>query len=89
MLKIVKTGSSEYVRGSAAVALGRIASFETANTLRKELESKRNPATTRAFIAVALGLVMDRHERPLITRVGEHLNHRMSVEVIREILTFL
>jgi len=89
LTEIVKEGSTEYVRGSAAVALGRLATPRTAEELRDYLADEDNPDTTRAFVAVALGLVMDRRPFPVLTRVWEHYNHRMAVAAMAEVLTLL
>ena len=86
---LVRDGRTEYVRGSAASALGRLATPAAAEALREVLDNERNPATTRAFVAVALGLVMDPHPVPLLARLGEHFNHRMATESVAEVLTFL
>ena len=87
--ELVRNGRTEYVRGSAAAALGRLATPDTAESLRETLADKHQPATTRAFVAVALGLVMDPHIIPFLARLGEHFNHRMSTEAVSEVLTFL
>jgi HEAT repeat protein len=89
LIRLVTTAKTEFVRGSAAVALGRLATPEAAKALREILEDERAPDTTRAFVAVALGLVMDRHDVPLLSRLGEHFNYRMAVEAVSEVLTFL
>jgi HEAT repeat protein len=89
LLDLVANGSSDYVRGSAAVAVGRLADYETAEALRKLVEDRKRTDATRAFAAVALGLVLDRHEVPILSRVGDHLNYSMVGEAIREILTLL
>jgi HEAT repeat protein len=89
LTRLVLTAKTEFVRGSAAVALGRLASHTTAEVLRATLADESVPDTTRAFVAVALGLVVDRHEVPLLSRLGEHFNYRMSVEAVSEVLTFL
>lgn len=89
LVEILKTASSEFTRGSAAVALGRLADYDTALALRDILADRTLPDTTRAFTAVALGLVMDQHDVPLLSRLGEHFNHRMLSSALAEVLTFL
>jgi HEAT repeat protein len=86
---LVRSGRTEYVRGSAALALGRLATPQKASALREYLADDGNPATTRAFVAVALGLVLDRADVPMLSRVGEHFNHRMATEAEIEVLTLL
>jgi len=87
--RLVRNGRTEYVRGSAALALGRLATPETAESLRAYLADRGNPGTTRAFVAVALGLVLDRAEVPKLSRIGDHLNHRMATAALIEVLTLL
>jgi HEAT repeat protein len=89
LISLVKNGRSEYVRGSAAMAIGRLADPTIARQLVEVLSDKSSPATTRAFVAVALGFSLDRHDVPLLSRIGEHLNHRMVVAAVAEVLTFL
>jgi len=89
LLDLVRNGSSEYVRGSAAVALGRLATPEVAKELLKILEDKRGTDMTRAFVAVALGLAVDRKPTPMLSRIGDHLNHFMVVAALGEALTLL
>jgi len=89
LIDLVKNGRTEYVRGSAATAVGRLVSTAAALELVEVLKDPRNPNTTRAFVAVALGLALDRHEVPLLSRVGEHFNYRMVVASVAELLTFL
>ncbi len=89
LIDLVKNGKTEFVRGSAAAAVGRLADSATALTLMRILLDRENPDTTRAFVAVALGLAMDSHEVPLLSRIGEHFNHRMVLAAVAEILTFL
>jgi HEAT repeat protein len=89
LLEVVKKGSTEYARGSAAAALGRLATEEQAIGLAEVLADRRTSDTTRAFVAVALGMVLERTTEPLLTRIGEHLNHRMVLPSISEVLTFL
>ncbi len=89
LLAVLKGDASEFVRGSVATALGRLATAEQAVALADFLADRRHPDTTRAFVAVALGMVLERHPVPLLTRIGEHLNHRMAVPSLTEVLTFL
>jgi HEAT repeat protein len=89
LTKVVREGTTEYVRGSAATALGRLASPKAAEALRELLEDEKAPDTTRAFVAVALGLVLDRQPVPILSRIGDHLNQRMTTEAVAEVLTFL
>lgn len=89
LTKLVREGTTEYVRGSAATALGRLASPEAAEALREILVDQDAPDTTRAFVAVALGLVLDRHPVPILSRLGDHLNQRMATAAVAEVLTLL
>lgn len=89
LTQLVREGSSEYVRGSAATALGRLADPKAAEALREILEDEKAPSTTRAFVAVALGLVLDRSPVPVLSRIGDHLNQRMATEAVAEVLTLL
>jgi len=89
LLKLVREGSSEYVRGSAAVALGRLATPQVAQELLKILDDKRATDMTRAFVTVALGLAVDRKPIPMLSRLGDHLNHFMVVAALGEALTLL
>ncbi len=89
LIDLVRSGRTEYVRGSAATAVGRLVSTTSALQLVEVLRDSGNSNTTRAFVAVALGLALDRHEVPLLSRVGEHYNYRMVVASVTELLTFL
>jgi HEAT repeat protein len=89
LLDLVENGSSDYVRGSAAVALGRLADPETAMALCRLVADPKRTDATRAFAAVALGLVVDRGDTPILSRIGDHLNYSMATEAIVEVLTFL
>jgi HEAT repeat protein len=89
LLEVVKKGTTEYARGGAAAALGRLATEAQALTLTEVLADRQTSDTTRAFVAVALGLVLERTSEPLLTRIGVALNHRMVLPSIAEVLSFL
>ena len=81
-------GDSESIRGRAAVALGRFDGASTRNALAKVLADVENPVTVRALAAVALGMVLERHPLPMLSRLGDGLNHRMASETVAEILSY-
>jgi HEAT repeat protein len=89
LIKLVKEGSSEYIRGSAAISLGRLATPDTAQELVKLLTDEKGKNMTRAFAAVALGLALDRDPVPVLSKLGDHLNHFMVVAALGEALTLL
>jgi len=82
------SGDSESIRGRAAVALGRFDGAATRNALAKVLADVENPVTVRALAAVALGMVLERHPLPMLSRLGDGLNHRMASETVAEILSY-
>lgn len=77
---------SEHARGSAALALGYLTLPETSAPLRQLLRDSTEPANLRTLAALALGVVMDEGEVPLLSRVGDHLNPHLSLEVLNDVI---
>jgi HEAT repeat protein len=86
LTKLIREGSSEYVRGSAALALGYVVSVNGAIPLVEILSQDGAADTTRSLAAVALGVVLEEREVPVLTRLGTHLNPHLPVDVLQEAL---
>jgi HEAT repeat protein len=84
---VMRDSGTEYVRAGAALALGRIGGPVAAEALQELLLDDDASGLSRGQAAVGLGLVLDPHVPPALSRVSRGLNYRMSVPVVIEVLT--
>jgi HEAT repeat protein len=89
LTKLVQDGSSLFVQGAAAMALGRIGGADAAKTLGALLADDSRPGLARGFAAVGLGHVLDRNAGRSLARVGAHLDWYAATPSVQEILTIL
>jgi HEAT repeat protein len=86
LTRIMRTGSTEYDRGSAALALGCVATVRTAGPLVETLRDTSAADTTRALAAASLGLVLESGQVPVLTRLGDRLNPHIAVATLTRAL---
>jgi HEAT repeat protein len=86
LVAVLRGDSSDYVRGSAALALGYLVPPERATPLVEALADEKAPDTTRILAAIALGLVLEDRDVPVLSRLEGHLNPGIRVAVLRQVL---
>ena len=85
-----RTDESQYVLGSAALALGRLGDARAvASLVRIQADDKTYPDLTRALAIVALGQIGDRADVPVLARAATDVNYRNRVPALTELLTIL
>lgn len=92
LVGILESGEeSQYVLGSAALALGQIGDERAVEALVRIAEDTqdRYPYLTRALATVALGQLGDRRDVPTLARVSTGHNYRAYVSAMAELLTIL
>ena len=89
LTKLVEGGSTVFVQGSAAVALGGIGGEDAGRALLALLRDDTRPELSRAMAAVGLGLLVDPTEGRRIAAVGADLSWYVFTPTVSEILTIL
>jgi len=89
LLDLIEKARADHAKMTAAVALGRIATPLEAKALIGILEDPRRTDLAREAAAVALGLVVDRCEVPLLSKLGDHFNYMMATDAVKEVLSIL
>jgi HEAT repeat protein len=89
LVTLVRDAKSEWVRGNAALALGRIGGPEAARAMIELLADDGSSSPTRGLAAVALGHMLDRREVPALVALVEDLDYLLPLESIKELLTIL
>lgn len=88
---IEDSNDSIAVHGSATQALGWIGDNRAVKVLTRFVINEKNQYqdATRAFAAVALGLLGDKDDVPILSRIAEHNNYLSQTEAMAELLTIL
>ena len=89
LTRLVGDGSSLYVQGAAAMALGRIGGGDAAKTLTALVADTSRPGLARGFAAVGLGHLLDRNAGRGLAKVGTYLDWYVPTPSVQEILTIL
>lgn len=85
-----ESASSIALNGAATQALGFIGDTRAVEPLSHLLEDRKTSQdATRAFAAVALGLLGDKDEISLLSRIAENDNYLLATEAMAEVLTIL
>ncbi|MCB9831177.1 MAG: HEAT repeat domain-containing protein [Planctomycetes bacterium] len=88
--EIEASENSLAVHGAVTQGLGFIGDRSAVPTLIKFLrERDKYQDSTRAFAAVALGLLGDKDDIPIISKISEHNNYLIRTDAIGEVLTIL
>lgn len=88
--EIEASENSIAVHGAVTQGLGFIGDRSAVPTLIKFLKERdKYQDSTRAFAAVALGLLGDKDDIPIISKISEHNNYLIRTDAIGEVLTIL
>ena len=88
--EISDSSKSKAVHGAVTQGLGFIGDVSAVPTLVKFVrDSKKFQDVTRAFAAVALGLLGDKDNIPVIAKISENNNYLTRTDAIGEVLTIL
>ncbi len=82
-------GTTMYVQGCVALSLGRIGERACIAPLVAMLRDKDAPTTSRVGAIIALGLLGDALDHPVLSRVTRDANYRAQVEAVSEVLRIL
>ncbi len=86
--KVLRRARAEYVKSSAATALGTIGDHTAIDLLVEVAGDKSGTADlARAHATVALGLVGEQRDLPVLSRVSANLNYRALLESLQELLS--
>ncbi len=88
LIDVIRSAGTEFVKSSAATALGHIGDTAAVNVLI-EISADRGgvPDLARAHATVALGILAEKSELPVLSVLGEDLNYRALVDSLQEALT--
>lgn len=89
MLDELRKAKSFAVQGQLITAIGTIGDHTAIQPLVDILDSKSQPAQTRAMAAVGLGMIGDLREIPSLARLSKNYNYRASVNDLDELLFIL
>ncbi len=88
--EIEASENSLAVHGAVTQGLGFIGDRSAVPTLIKFLKERdKFQDSTRAFAAVALGLLGDKDDIPIISKISEHNNYLIRTDALGEVLTIL
>lgn len=88
--EIAESSNSQAVHGAVTQGLGFIGDSSAVPTLRDMVtNTTKFQDATRAFAAVALGLLADKDEIPLLSKISENNNYHTRTDALGEVLTIL
>ena len=88
--EIADSGNSQAVHGAVTQGLGFIGDVSAVPTLKNMVtDTAKFQDATRAFAAVALGLLGDKDEIPVLSKISENNNYHSRTDAIAEVLTIL
>lgn len=89
LVETVKKSRTLCVTSAAVKALGLIGDRNAIAPLRELLQDKKQAPLSRAFAAVALGIISEKTDLPWNSEVSQNFNYRAKVPSIAEVLDIL
>ena len=88
--EIARSENSQAVHGAVTQGLGFIGDVSAVPTLTEMVKDRKKfKDATRAFAAVALGLLGDKDNIPILSKIAENNNYLQRTEALAELLTIL
>ena len=88
--EIARSSNSQAVHGAVTQGLGFIGDVSAVDSLNDMVREKaKYKDATRAFAAVALGLLGDKDALPILAKISENNNYLEATDAIKEVLTIL
>lgn len=89
LLELLDEATSDFLKGSITMAIGYIGDRKAIGRLIAFMNDENSQILNRAFAGVALGIIGETEQIPVLSRISTNINYRAQVESIKEVLDIL